>query len=646
MALRLASLSLLPGLLALPAAVALADDDPVNETYVQAVLDQTKVDFVKQHLAPGRRVAFDYDEAAFFTDEDGNQAFMAFVFGGVTEKGAEEGRGYVAQLTVFLDPDTEKPTYTLTRLDDTEGWDTAVVGFDDLVIRFPEPAHWTDGDEAVVGEEAGPDAGNVVPAEKWTAHAQDLRKYASELQAALAIIKSWEPVPDDPDEAVKWAKDLQEEGYRAVDAVDAYSLVLSEFVDPVTRAGWTSDILVAQDNVDRVIEIVEEYARVLEVKIEKGPDDAEAVRQEVDRDLQLYLARKIGEHFDSQGVTAVASSESREQAKAIAIERIKAKLKQRADQITQRRLRVPFHNARTACAAARHRLRQLARARIAELICNITSKPFVVTFVGEVIVNLIEGALTDAFRGTGRHPERVAVSTGTLRAARIRLYQLPPDAYLEDVRAELRRAEGTQNATVYLVGDLAEAKSPLLQDYVLQIKYLAQARTFTEKRFLLTATGDLEDLKSEAALVAALAGLLRQIIDGIEVPDTVVEEDEDKDYDEWAKSDPPDEDGEPEKQKVPLVKYDPPVFLFHICKWYGPNGPVDRDYWYATDAPPKPEDGKGIGVANQQGTIDICEWDGRQGPFPNNHSLLKAIAATKQNSAYFRGNYISGNPDP
>ena len=53
-----------------------------------------------------------------------------------------------------------------------------------------------------------------------------------------------------------------------------------------------------------------------------------------------------------------------------------------------------------------------------------------------------------------------------------------------------------------------------------------------------------------------------------------------------------------------------------------------------------------IGVVNQQGTIYISEWDNHQGPFPDNHALLKAIAATKQNSAYLWGNWVRGNPDP
>ncbi len=642
-----------------------ADEDPISEDSMTQVLEQVRAAFLKEYQAPGKLLDWDWHGAQWGKDEAGNTTFTVDIIGAVGEEGQTEGLLYMTRLNAFVDPETGEAIYTLNNLEDGEGYDTFDIPLDELRRFFPsgplvggetldpnlgggeEGGGGDDGREAVQagGAHVGPETPGA--AVGWSHHVGALQKSASELAEALAVIKSWSPKPADENEAAKWAADLKEAGYDAVSAVDNYSFVLSEFIDPVTRAGLTTDIRLAQENAARVVDIVTAYGTLLQLKLVKGDADQETVRQHALRELQTHLAKKIGERFHSQGLAAVLTSDGLRAAEAETRTRITNKLKSRAEEISNHWLRIPFYNIPTARAAALHKVRQMVRQRITKLLCRITSKEIVVQFVGEVVYSLLEAVLgpqvRDWFRTTGNLEKRVERSTATLRAERIRLSELPPEALLDDVRAELRRSEGTLNATQYLLTDLARAKSPLEDWYHIEIKHLLGVHRLTQRRFFLDSAGELEAMKSGSGLVIALAGLLRDIVDGIEVPEVAaaVAQGDDDNKEEGG------EDGEnPDKPKTPLVTYDKPVHLYHVTKWHGPNGPVNKDYWYATAGEPAEDAPNIILVPSPDGGVEISEFTSRKGPYKTNHDLMKALAGAGAPFAYIGSTTISANPDP
>ena len=646
-----------------------ADEDPISEDSMNLVLADVRADFLKQHQAPDKLVDWECHVPQWGKDEAGNTTFTMDIIGAVAGEGQDEGVLYITRINAFVDPETGEATYTLSNLKGDEGYDAFDFPLDDLKQYFPtgplvggatlnpdlgqggggEGGDGDDGGQTVQtgGQHVEPETPGT--ALGWTPHMTELQKSASELAGALAVIKSWRPKPADENEAAKWAADLKEAGYDAVRAVDNYSFVFSEFVDPVTRAGLTTDILLAQENGARVADIVTGYGTILGLEIVKAEAEQESVRQQALRELQTQLAKRIGERFHSQGLAAVLTTDSLRAAETEARTRINDKLKSRAQEISNHWLKIPFYNIPTARAAAMHKVRQLVRQRITELLCSITSKKIVVQFVGEVIYSLLENLIgprvRDWFRTTGNLDHRVEQSTATLRTQRTRLLELPRDAMLDDVRAELRRSEGTLTATTYLLADLARAKSPLEEWYHIEIKDLARAHRLTHKRFFLDSAGELEEMKSAAELVISLAGLLREIVDGIEVPVVVAEGVDQGGYDEKEEGGE-EADEDPDKPVIPLITYAKPVFLYHVTKWHGPNGPVNKDYWYATAGEPAEDAPNIILVSSANGGVEISEFSSRSGAFPTNHALMKALAAAGARSAYIGATTISANPDP
>ncbi len=654
----------------------LAHSDAITEDAAKQALTAARADFLKEHQAPGKLVDWSCHSPQLGQDETGVTIFTMDIIGVVAGEGQDMGSLYMTQMNAYVDPETGETVYTLSDLEGGEGYDAFDFPVEDLKQYFPdgplcggEPldpnSGWGeeggngdeggDGDGGDEGQTVEPGGEQVAPeapagALPWTHHVAELQTSASELEAALETIETWPQMPADADEAVKWATDLREAGYDAVRAVDRYSFVLSEFVDPVTRAGLTTDIMLAKENAAAVVDIVSEYAKLLGYKVVKAGEEQETVRQAALRELQEQLAKKIGERFHSQGLAAVLTTDSLRAAETEARTRIHDKLKSRAEEITNRELGVPFYNVPTARAAVKHKVRQLVRQRITDLLCRITSKEIVVQFVGEILYRVLEAVIgpkvREWFRTTGNLENRVAQSTATLRTARIRLAELPAEGMLDDVRAELRRSEGTLNATNYLLKDLARAKSPLEQWYQIEILHLMSVRKLTHQRFFLDSAGELEEMKSGAQLVIALAGVLRDIVDKIEIPDAVADVGQTGGQTTGDGGGGGEDPEDPDKPVTPLITYEKPVHLYHVTKWHGPNGPVNKDYWYATSGEPAEDAPNIILVPSPYGGVEISEFSSRSGAYTTNHALMKALAGAGARFAYIGSTTISANPDP
>ncbi|MGI5819324.1 MAG: HEAT repeat domain-containing protein [Armatimonadota bacterium] len=472
-----------------------------------------------------------------------------------------------------------------------------------------------------------------------TAYLQPLRDHQARLTAIEARVKALEITrPQDNDQARRWAQELESAGNELITEGHAFRQTLRAFVTSRTRRGLTEEL----DLIEQCMRLTDGAGGAIQTRTNFDvraygarlnlQQEAAAARNE----LIGLLAREVDERIEAEGFLVLLATEGISAVKNEAVSRLRTEAEAELDRITQRELGLSFHDASSFRSAVRARSRELVQRQVSRLLFRITSNQIVVELLGAPIVAWIEGdlwpRLKEAFRNKGDLPFRTQRSAASLESARMRLWALPPDATLDQVRAALRNADGALSATRYLVGDLNRAnRIDLYTELESAAAELRRAMSITQQRFLLHKLEELEKIAPQEDVYRALLALIEAMVREIEVPAAVATGD-----DGGAPA-----EGTP-RQEVERIDF-PPRYLVHIILTHTPNGPVEKDVWILH--PGTPDENGTLLTADGYGGNFINKADRYSGPYTSNYQLAPVLVQLGLPGIWLGQRYIRADPE-
>lgn len=470
---------------------------------------------------------------------------------------------------------------------------------------------------------------------------QPLRNHQRQLAALRQRMVSLPmQIPQDTVEARQWASDLKQTGQDLITEARAFKSTLHSFINARTRRGLTEELALIDSCMELTVEAggalgarsnfdIQSYATAQHLE-----QEAAAARQA----LIGMLATEVDNRLEAEGLLVLLAREGIGAVRNEVMSRLRQRAESEVEEITRRELGLAFHDARSFRAAVRQRARETVRRQVSRLLFRITSNQIVVELLGVPIVNWLENdlwpKLREAFRHKGNLDARTETSTASLERARMRLWQLPNDATLDQVRAALRGAQGSLQATRYLVGDLQRSgRQDLLGQLQAAGESLQRAMDITEKRFLLHKLEMLEALGAKEETMRALIALLEAMVADIEAPEEVAETAEDAGEEEIAEETP--------TEPVERIEF-PPRFLIHIIETGTVSGPEARDFWILHPEQPN-EDGVVL-TADGSGGWFINRADQTLGPFTSNYELCPVLVGLGVDGVWLGNRWIPADP--
>lgn len=345
---------------------------------------------------------------------------------------------------------------------------------------------------------------------------QPLRNHHANLQAITAELAAIAATcPDGEDEAQAWLESLRAGGRKLIAESKGFVTTLHSFVTARTRRGLGEEADLIEACIEQMINAGEQIEKRTAFDVDAWAEEqklrAEAAKARAE--LIKELAEELDRKLETEGLLVLLAEGGVQALRAEAVSRIRTSAESELDRITEQELGLRFHDAKSLRESLRQKARELARRKVQQLLFKVTSNQVLVTFLGDTIIDWLEGTLwprlREAFRNKGDLDFRTQRSVGTLDAARMRLWALPDTASLDDVRAAMRNADGAVGATRYLMGDLQRAgRQDLLGQMQQAGSALVRAKSITEKRFLLHRADVIE---KAAGREEAVRGLLRVI---------------------------------------------------------------------------------------------------------------------------------------
>lgn len=482
----------------------------------------------------------------------------------------------------------------------------------------------------------------VLPAAdpKPTLFVQPLRDHQAALNALQARIEALARTqPGDNAEARQWATDLKAAGNDGVAETQAFINTLHNFLTSRTRRGLTEEFDLVNGSVETITALVKGLQVRTEFDIEAYLDRQELAEQAAEQRRQVLtvLAREVDKRLETEGMVELLATGGLAAVRDAALRALRDEAQSEMERITQQELGIAFHDAASLRSALRQRGRDMVRRKVTQLLFRVTGNEIVVELVGGVLVRWIEGdlwpKLKEALRNKGNLDGRTETSLASLERARMRLWALPETASIDDVEAMIRNAQGSWNATRYLIGDLQRAGRQDLLDRMAAAKQeLARAVTITRARFLLDKLEKLRSLEPKEQLARSLHQIMAAMVASIEIPpeDTEVAD----------TGDTPAE-GTPTRE-VERFEF-PPRYLVHIIETGTAGGPVEKDVWILHPEPPNAD---GIVLtADGYGGVFINKADAYSGPYTSNYQVAPVLVGLGVPGVWLGNRYIDANPE-
>ena len=366
------------------------------------------------------------------------------------------------------------------------------------------------------------------PAEELTQYLGPLREHQARLEAVSAELEALaqQPSPTTADEQKAWTEQLRAVGRKGLTEGQAFARTLHSFLNAKTRHGLVEEVELIQGSMDLMVDILQRYQQMARIDPELfTPTLRDLLLAEAKTLLREELAERLEQRLELEGLKELLLSESWDEARQKVLTAARQTAEQEVEAATQRLFGLAFHDAKSARAAVRQRVHQEVQRQVTRLLVKVTSNQILIELAGSVIVDWLEHQLwprlKEAFREKGELEPRTTRSIETLRAARRRLFAVPPDAQLSAARAELGRAEAALNAERYLLQDLeraGERGAKLLTTVEQEREDLTRGIHLTSYRFLLHTEERVEALKEHEDALKALLALLDVLIRGTAGP--------------------------------------------------------------------------------------------------------------------------------
>lgn len=235
--------------------------------------------------------------------------------------------------------------------------------------------------------------------------------------------------------------------------------------------------------------------------------------------FQAFLALKIEDRLELEGLADVLSSRSFAEVKAKVVSELQRRLRDRAQAELKRLVGFRIQLGVPLSRQIRDFLEGELSSTLSKLAISAGPAGIVISIVGTKLVSLIGDALQEALRHKGSVIERTNRSVAGFATLQAELRKLPKDATLDRVRGVVRRAERALAATAFLEGDLKRAGRTDLAGQLATAKTKLQTTlNVSRQRFLLDsdlvgedfriATSYAADVRSEAERLAKKAGCL------------------------------------------------------------------------------------------------------------------------------------------
>jgi len=470
-----------------------------------------------------------------------------------------------------------------------------------------------------------------------TLFVQPLRDHQAALDALEARLTALATnQPADNAQARQWATDLKAVGNDSVAQTGAFINTLHGFITSRTRRGLTEEL-------DLITESLESITALTGGLQSRSGFDLNAYlnRQELAQaaaqqrqQVLVLLAREVDDRLETEGLVELLTTGGLGAVRDAALQGLRDEAQSEMDRITQQELGIAFHDPASLRSALRQRGRDLVHRKVAQLLVRVTSNEIIIEFVGGMLVRWIENdlwpKLKEALRNKGDLEPRTATSVASLERARMRLWALSETASIDDVQAMIRNAEGSWNATRYLIGDLERAGRQDLLDRMATAKgELARAVSITRTRFLLDKLEKLEGMESKEQLARSLRDILAAIVASIEIP---------PEQTQVAGGGTPGE----VTPLQPVERFEfGPHWLIHITETMTMGGPVEKDAWILY--PAEPENGI-IRTADGYGGTFTNKTDQHFGPFTSNYQVGPVLVQLGIDVVWIGRTFIKGDP--
>jgi hypothetical protein len=272
---------------------------------------------------------------------------------------------------------------------------------------------------------------------------------------------------------------------RLVEAAAAAQKTFETYRGAKTRYGTQEEIgLIASLAVD-LREARGQLGRAAGESVVPTAAEQESAEREISL-FQTFLAIKIGDRLQVEGLEDVLTSRSFREVKAKVVAELQRRLRDRAEAELKRlvglriRLNVPLKEQ------IRDFLESELSSALSRLAVSAGPAGILVSLVGSRLVSLVGAALQEALRHKGSLEPRTNQSVKGFAALQQELRSLPKDATLDRVRGVVRRAERSLKATAFLEGDLRKARRAELLSALQTAKgKLETTLTAAKLRFLL-----------------------------------------------------------------------------------------------------------------------------------------------------------------
>lgn len=473
-----------------------------------------------------------------------------------------------------------------------------------------------------------------------TVHVQPLRDRKAALDALLARLQALAPTrPADNAAARQWATDLQAVGNDSVAETGAFIQTLHDFITSRSRRGLTEELDLISGSVDSITALTVGLQQRTGFDIDAHLDRQELAQQAAQerQEMLVLLARELDGRLETEGLVELLTTGGLGAVRDAALRGLRDEAQSEMDRLTQQELGIAFHDPASLRSALRQRAHDLVQRKVAQLLFRVTSNEIIVEFVGGILVRWIEGdlwpKLKEALRNKGDLVPRTETSLASLERARMRLWALPETAAITDVEAMIRNAEGSWNATRYLIGDLQRAGRQDLLDRMATAKSeLERAVSITRARFLLDKLKTLKSVEPKEELARSLRDIMAAMVASIEIP---------PEQTQVAGTEGPPAEGTPTRP-VERIEFGP-LFLVHIIETSTMYGPQERDTWILHPEPPN-EDGVVL-TADGYGGVFINKTDAHSGPYTSNYQVAPVLVGLGVPGVWLGQRYIDANPE-
>jgi hypothetical protein len=221
--------------------------------------------------------------------------------------------------------------------------------------------------------------------------------------------------------------------------------------------------------------------------------------------FQAFLARKIEDRLQIEGLADVLTSTSFAEVKGKVVTELQQRLHDRAEAEIRRiagfriKLGVPLKQQ------IRDFLEGELSSTLSKLAVSAGPAGIIVSLVGRRLVSLVGHALQEALRQKGKVVDRTNATVAGFERYQAQLRSLPKDATLDRVRGVVRGAERALAATSFLEGDLKRARRADLLTKLAGAETKLQTTLFASRqRFLLDSDLVGEDFRLAVSFAASV----------------------------------------------------------------------------------------------------------------------------------------------